>query len=431
MEFEKKENNQKDIVKKLELDTIQTKEELRKTKDELQLQMWGLAKTNEAIRVLYKELEKKNKELEKLDQLKSDFINSVSHELRTPLTSIREVISQILDGILGETNQQQREFLNICLADVDRLRRIIDDLLDISKLEAGKLKLSRADADIVGLAKRVISTFQAEFKSAGLEIKENFPQEKAVAYVDQDRIIQVFINLIGNAFKFTEKGYVDVSVIDWPGFVECSVADTGIGIGEEDLPKLFGKFQQFNRKDPGRIKGTGLGLSISKNIIELHRGQIEVESKLDKGTKFTFTLPKYNPQELYKEHIIEGIQKASSDKGYLSVSVFGIKNLSQIAKNIDNEKLHSATEGIINVIKKNLRFGEDLVIKDTHTVMIVLPGVEKQKAAEISQRIYQAIKDFLTQRKIELDVFNEVVSFPQDGDSQEKICDKLSSISGT
>lgn len=278
-----------------------TKEELirqlKTAKEELEVQTWGLTKTNEAIKVLYKELEKKNQELQKLDQLKSDFVNAVSHELRTPLTTIREVISQVLDGILGATTSEQREFLSICLEDVDRLKRIIDDLLDISKLEAGKVQLNKEEVDIVSLAKAVIATFYPKAKLKNLEIREKFPDEKALAYVDKDSIIQVFTNLIGNAFKFTEKGSIEISVTDNPEYVECCVADTGRGISEDDLPKVFSKFQQFNRMDGPGEKGTGLGLSISKSIIDLHRGKMWVESKLNQGTKFIFTLPKQNIKE--------------------------------------------------------------------------------------------------------------------------------------
>jgi signal transduction histidine kinase len=267
--------------------------ELKETKEELDIQLWGVAKTNDAIKVLYKELEKKNKELRELDKLKSDFINTVSHELRTPLTTIREAISQVLDGILGETTPQQREFLSLSLEDADRLKRIIDDLLDVAKLEAGKFTIVRGEVDIAELTKRVIAGFEPKAKSKNLEIKERFLNEKALAYVDRDSIIRVFTNLIGNAIKFTDKGCIEVSVIDKNEWVECAVSDTGRGISEEDLAKVFGKFQQFGRTDGPGEKGTGLGLSICKSIVELNQGKIWVDSSLNQGTKFSFTLPKF------------------------------------------------------------------------------------------------------------------------------------------
>jgi signal transduction histidine kinase len=267
-------------------------EELKKLKEELSTQTWGLAKTNDAIKILYKELEKKNKELQKLDQLKSDFINTVSHELRTPLTIIREGISQILDGLHGAINDAQREFLSICLADVDRLKRIIDDLLDTAKLEAGKVTLKKSRLDLVELIRGVASTFAPKVKAVHLELRENFSHNAIMIDADKDAIIRVLTNLLGNALKFTAAGHVAVSAVDKPDCVEVTVSDTGKGIVEDDIPKVFGKFQQFDRKEGGGEKGTGLGLNICKNIVELHKGRMWVESKLREGTKFIFTLPK-------------------------------------------------------------------------------------------------------------------------------------------
>ena len=265
---------------------------VKELQDELDKSNIALKKINKELNVKTKELEQSNRELKKLDQLKSDFISTVSHELRTPLTSIREVTSQVLDGILGETTKEQREFLPIALSEIDRLGRIIEDLLDISKIESGKVELKKEVIDIVPLVKEVISSSVSEAKNKGLEIRENFPKEPIVVYADKDRIIQVFTNLVGNSIKFTEKGYIEISVVDKQTHVECSVSDTGKGISENDLPKVFSKFQQFGRTAGAGEKGTGLGLSIAKGIVELHDGKIWVESKLNKGTKFTFTLPK-------------------------------------------------------------------------------------------------------------------------------------------
>jgi two-component system, OmpR family, phosphate regulon sensor histidine kinase PhoR len=229
-----------------------------------------------------------------VDRLKTEFISTVSHELRTPLTTIRETVSQVLDGILGATTPEQREFLLICLEDIDRLTRIINDLLDISKIEARKIQLKPQMIDIVVLVKNVSMIFQTRFKEKGLELKTVLSGENIPAYADKDKIIQVLTNLVGNSLKFTEKGYIQISVEDKDDFVECSVFDTGRGISEEDLPKVFSKFQQFGRVDGPGERGTGLGLSIAKGIIEMHHGKFWVESRLNEWTKFSFTLPKAN-----------------------------------------------------------------------------------------------------------------------------------------
>ncbi|MBN3039117.1 MAG: hybrid sensor histidine kinase/response regulator [Candidatus Omnitrophica bacterium] len=243
-------------------------------------------------RAYAEKLQVANKQLMKLNQIKSDFISTVSHELRTPLTTIRETVSQVLDGILGGTTKEQQEFLTMCLEDIDRLKRIIDNLLDISKIEAGKVEIKKAPLDIVALARSVGSTFGPLAQKKSLEIKTNLPAEKIEISADKDKITQVFANLLNNALKFTQKGHVEIAVRDEGETVECSVADTGPGIAPEDLPKLFDKFEQFGRMAGPGEKGTGLGLSIAKGIVQLHKGKIRAESKLDQGTKFIFTLPK-------------------------------------------------------------------------------------------------------------------------------------------
>ena len=271
--------------------------ELKKVKDELEIEKWGALKTNQAIKFLYKELDKQNRDLQSLDQLKTDFINIASHELRTPLAIIKEAVSQLLDGLHGSVTLKQRDFLMLCLGDVDRLKRLIDDLLDISKIEAGQFKLIQEHVDIVSLARRVMASFSIKARSANLELRENFPSKEAMAFVDKDSIIRVFTNLIGNAMKFTVEGYIEVSVEDKADSVHCAVSDTGRGISEYELPKLFSKFQQFGTAGSGAEKGSGLGLNISKGLLDLHHADIWVESSINKGTKFTFTLLKQPEQK--------------------------------------------------------------------------------------------------------------------------------------
>ena len=239
------------------------------------------------LRVIRYSIERK-----KLENVKEDFIGMVSHELRTPLAVIREGVSQVLDRICGPINDSQRQCLNLSLNHVDRLTRIISNLLDISRIEAGKLNLTQELHDVAVLAEEAIAFLSPIIKDKRLRIKVDFPKEREKINVDKDRIIQVFTNLIGNALKFTEKGHIQVIVVNRKEGIECSVADTGKGIDKEDVPKLFSKFQQFGRVVGPGEKGTGLGLSIVKGIVELHKGDISVESRVNKGTKFTFILPK-------------------------------------------------------------------------------------------------------------------------------------------
>jgi signal transduction histidine kinase len=249
---------------------------------------------------LLDELKRANEELKKLNQLKSDFVSTVSHELRTPLAITKEGISLILDRIPGEINEKQEKILDTTRNNIDRLARIIDELLDISKIEAGKVELKRGLVDIAGLIRQTASSFEFKLKEKNLELRVNVPEKQIDAFVDPDKLTQVFTNLIGNALKFTDRGYIEISLQEKEKEIACIVADTGLGIAEEYLPKVFSKFEQFGRLPGPGEKGTGLGLSITKGIIELHGGKIWVESKLGQGTKFSFILPKYTNEGIFK-----------------------------------------------------------------------------------------------------------------------------------
>ena len=256
--------------------------------------MTGNLQKSEAERErMLEELENKNRELFKLDNLKSEFVSVVSHELRTPLSIIKEGVSLVLDGVIGEISPTQNKVLATSRNNIDRLSRIINSLLDISKIESGKVELKKKAVDLKVLIKNVVVLFETKARERGLEIKVSLPpEEKLNLCLDEDRIIQVFTNLIGNSLKFTERGYIGISVVDKGSEFEFTVSDTGIGISAEDLPKVFRKFMQFGRVAGNGEKGTGLGLSIAKGLIELHDGRIWVESEPGKGSKFIFTLPK-------------------------------------------------------------------------------------------------------------------------------------------
>lgn len=231
-------------------------------------------------------------ERKRLESVKDDFLNTVSHEMRTPMTIIREGVSQVLDGILGPTSEEQKEMLQITLEAIDRLGRIIDDLLNISKIEAGKMKIKKETINLVDVAKEVEIFFKTRTNEKQLKIAVETDSPAIEVEGDFDRLIQVFTNLVGNAYKFTEHGTITLRVTDHPDYVEGSVTDTGKGISKQDLPKVFEKFQQFGREMGPGEKGTGLGLSICKEIIELHGGTVWVESELNKGSKFSFRIPK-------------------------------------------------------------------------------------------------------------------------------------------
>ena len=231
------------------------------------------------------------RERKKLEEMKNDFISSISHELRTPLTSIKGSIDNLLDGIAGKLNDDQREYLAIVNDESDRLVRLINDLLDLNKLEAGNIKLFPEEVEYISLIAQVVFNFQELAYEKGLTLEMEAPSTEIYFKADRDKINQVLINLINNAIKFTEHGGIKVVVEDFKNqSVTTRIIDTGIGIPQDELDRVFDKFYQLNKPRTGKSRGSGLGLAITKNLVELHGGKIWVKNKEDKGSEFYFTL---------------------------------------------------------------------------------------------------------------------------------------------
>jgi PAS domain S-box-containing protein len=337
---------------------------------------------------ILEELKQKNTALEKLDQLKSDFVSMVSHELRTPLSITKEGISLVLDGVTGSINPKQSKILTTSKNNIDRLARIINSLLDISKIESGRVELKKKNVDFRGLIRNVFAAFENKAKEKGLELRINLPKEQGPdLYIDEDRIIQVFTNLIGNAIKFTERGHIDVSLAQKDEEVEFTISDTGIGIAAEELPRVFNKFLQFGRAAGAGEKGTGLGLSIAKGLIELHRGRIWVESEPGKGTKFIFTLPKYHEGQKAREYIEDAIEEAIKANTHLTLVIATLAYSDKI-KSISEELMREMEK----IIRSKLYRSKDLVLQYPKEFFILMRDCGKNSGVMVQERIEQALR---------------------------------------
>ncbi len=237
-----------------------------------------------------------------VDRMKSEFISTTSHELRTPLTAIKESVMLMLAGTTGELTPEHNRFLGIAKRNIDRLANLINDLLDLSKIEMGKLQLRRASCDIADLIKRSLEPMRFIVEDNKLSLEYQLGEKLPPVECDPDRITQVLVNLIGNAVKFTPAGGIitvscrmqivpDKERKAVKKLIVVSVRDTGVGISKEDFAKLFTRFGQLDGSLTRTDGGTGLGLAICKELVELHGGRIRVESEVGKGTVFNFTLP--------------------------------------------------------------------------------------------------------------------------------------------
>ena len=235
------------------------------------------------------ELEKTNTKLMELDRMKSDFVANVVHELRTPLTIIKGNLDNIDKGFAGDVQPKQKEILGDIFRVINRLSRLVNDLLDLSKIESGKMELNKENLDIVELAGDVVKTFETLASSKHIGLVKEFPSGPVMINADRDKLTQVFINLMGNAVKFTDKGNVTVKIADLQGDAQVEIQDTGPGIPSDQADKIFDKFVRVVAE---KKEGTGLGLPIAKDIIVLHKGRIRVESESGKGSRFIFIIPK-------------------------------------------------------------------------------------------------------------------------------------------
>lgn len=233
-----------------------------------------------------------------LDQLKNEFLSKVSHELRTPIVAMQHAIAILTDQVAGPLSEDQHKFLGIAQRNLGRLNLLINDLLDLSKLEARKMELNRRPSSIREIANAVLESVSAWAETKALTVQVHIADGLPEVSCDAARITQVVTNLVGNAIKFTPKqGRVTIEAKLTPtrDDVEISVSDSGVGIAAEDLPKLFSKFQQVGERAGSDMSGTGLGLAIAKEIIDLHQGRIWAESDRQQGARFAFTLPLASP----------------------------------------------------------------------------------------------------------------------------------------
>ena len=238
--------------------------------------------------------------LKELDKMKSAFVSNVSHELRTPLTAIKASADNMLDRLIGDLNAKQVGYLTRIKSNSDRLARLINDLLDLSTIEAGKIDLRPANIPLVTLVKEAAESLRPVAAEKLINLTVMSADPGVIAWADRDKVIQVLMNLIGNALKFTPtRGEVTVAVAkNSAAWMQISVTDTGPGIPAEEVNKVFGRFYQIGQAGTQKTQGTGLGLAISKALVEMHGGKIWVESAAGKGSTFSFTLPAEQPFQL-------------------------------------------------------------------------------------------------------------------------------------
>jgi signal transduction histidine kinase len=229
----------------------------------------------------------------KVDQMKSDFVANVAHEIRSPMAPMKDAVALVMDGSAGPVNEKQKRFLEIVDSNLTRLTRLINELLDLSRIEAGRMSLNMEKVDLSELVSGCVLGVEHHAGLKGLSVAFKDGAKGQIVECDKDRMTQVLLNLINNAVKFTPAGgQISVETRLQKGLADSIaviVKDTGRGIAKSDMAGLFDRFKQLSTGDG--MRGSGLGLSISKAIVEMHGGKIWVESEGKSGSSFIFSLP--------------------------------------------------------------------------------------------------------------------------------------------
>jgi signal transduction histidine kinase len=233
-------------------------------------------------------------ELEELDRRRSGFLSTVSHELRTPLTPVKSCVENMLSEMYGPVTEKQRSRLEIALASINEETRLVENLLDLVRIQENRVTLDLEYGDVADIVRSVIQVFEYDVDRKRIELRADLPAGDTLrTRLDRGKVKQVLTNLISNAIKFTpERGTITVSASSDENWVKVQVRDTGIGIPADEQARVFDRFYQVDSSLTRRVGGTGIGLSIVKEYVEMHSGEVGVQSELGKGSTFTFTLPR-------------------------------------------------------------------------------------------------------------------------------------------
>jgi PAS domain S-box-containing protein len=328
-------------------------------------------KFTEKLAASNQELELRNREVERATTLKSKFLASMSHELRTPLNAIVGFSDLLAEGTPGQLNQKQKRFVNHIKEGSTHLLQLINDILDLSKIEAGQLELRFEDFLVKDTLPEVLSTIHPLAMAKNIRVEQRV-ECKSLVKADRVRFKQILYNLLSNAVKFTPNGgNVTIECVDYSDFVRVSVTDTGIGVRPEDQKVIFDEFRQIEGSAGTAHEGTGLGLAITKRLVEQQGGQISVESELGKGSQFTFTLLAAAPTSRVPP--AEGPATASVGSGRLTPLVLIVDDESSarelLASHLEPQYRVAMAESGIEALKKAQQLRPDAITLD-----VLMPG---------------------------------------------------------
>jgi len=348
------------------------------------------------------ELERTNQDLRKIDEMKSEFVSVASHELRTPLSAIKNAVQLMLQGRTGEINENQAKFLSMADRNIVRLTGILNSLLDLSRIESGKIEMKFEELDLRSSIEFILSSLKPQADGKSIRLHMDIPEKFLSAYGDREKVEQILTNLVGNAIKFTpEGGEISVSAKPFENegtmdMVAISVRDSGIGIPEDQLDRIFEKFHQVEDSLRRSTTGTGLGLAITKGLVEIHHGRIWAESEIGKGSIFTFTLPmsKGERRDIHFRFILDR-EFRRAKKNSTPLTLFLIEIMGERGE-VKDALLNPLEEQVKQCLLRN----SDITLRRDHEKLLAaICEADKKGAQAIQQRIEEKVlkqfkKDF-------------------------------------
>jgi PAS domain S-box-containing protein len=379
-------------------------------------------------------------EEKEIDRMKSEFVSVASHEMRTPLTSIKSAVDLILKGRAGEITDSQRKFLSIAERNIDRFIALIEDLLDISKIEARQVELDNAEFAMEELIEKAMNTLKVLADEHSISLRRISDPHLPQVYGDASRIEQVLTNLIGNAVKFTpDKGTITIEASrvrgtpggageDGGGVVQVSVTDTGVGIPEDQVEHVFAKFYQAESSlSTKRQPGTGLGLAITKGIVEAHGGTISCESKIGVGSTFRFTLPIVDRTKQFYKDFSNELARAKRHSLPLSILLLAVNSEYEHLRKAHGQKRCGE---MLRVIMKGTFNG---TVRNTDRmcggpwdgeVVLLMRDTDRAGAQVVEKRIYEHMpRNAVGGGEVKYDPILSagVAMFPADGQTPEEL----------
>lgn len=372
-------------------------------------------------------------ERQRIDRLKDEFISTVSHELRTPLTIVKGAIDNLKDGIAGPLMEKQAKVIQISHNNINRLVKIINDLLDLSRLESGRTQINRHEVHTISILQETVQNFQLQADQKNITLTSLFEDAIPNIFADPDLLTQVLTNLMDNALRYAKstiklKASVTESALkEEPlNFVQISVMDDGPGISSDKVGILFNKFVQLNRPSGGAgYKGTGLGLAICKEIIKKHQGKIWVKGSKDVGTEFCFVLPQYDKTTGFWTALRKALNEAGDKKNPMSVLALSVVNMKEIEKQRSPSEVNQLMQIIEERIQHQIFRKSDSIFRTTpKDFIIILSETNADQAKAVTRRIEEDVE--ISFGPVSIGTILPtlgvgIATFPQDGTEAEQL----------